>query len=402
MSFIHNQPNDGAFGELLNDTISKSSYSNVILVSAFARKTGVLSIKQALTQFRDNGGNIDAYIGIDLGGTSYEALVELLQLVDNLYICHDNRISVTFHPKIYLLENKKNAWVAIGSNNLTHGGLYGNIECSSIFELNLDLNEDLETFNSLKKNIEEYHKQTDFCLKADLTLLDKLLDDKEIFKELEIVKNNSKKGVPHVKKYKIFGIFKRSKKQISPKNPGKNPRPHDPIDLKNASGFWFETGKMTGGSRNILDLSKTGMVVKGDVSVTQYAVEDKSNVMMGGVSFFGIDPNETSLTKDIVINYNGKDYSGNTIKIETEGAKPNLSWRMQLKGVTTDGEKITSVANFVNKILLFQEISPGYYSMSVLEMSTINVLLDASELVATNGMSSKSRKYGVLAETNLE
>ncbi|MPM70033.1 hypothetical protein SDC9_116984 [bioreactor metagenome] len=108
------------------------------------------------------------------------------------------------------------------------------------------------------------------------------------------------------------------------------------------------------------------------------------------------------MTKDITINYNGKDYSGNTIKIETEGAKPNLSWRMQLKGVTTGGEKITSVANFVNKILLFQEISPGYYSMSILEADALDGLIAASELVATNGIFSKSRKYGVLAESNLE
>ena len=59
--------------------------------------------------------------------------------------------------------------------------------------------------------------------------------------------------------------------------------------------MWVCTGKMTGGSRNILDLSKNGK---------------REDVMIpGSVSFFVDDPELTDYKNEhIVIVYNGKEY----------------------------------------------------------------------------------------------
>src|SRR5699024_4920163 len=77
--------------------------------------------------------------------------------------------------------------------------------------------------------------------------------------------------------------------------------------------YWFEMRKSTGGSRNMLELSKLGQTVKGLVAGTPYEYTDP-NRMYGGVKFFEIDPEDTSREKNITINYLGKDYFPSTIK----------------------------------------------------------------------------------------
>lgn len=400
MHIVHNQPTDGPFGKVLQDAIT-NEYSELIIVSAFAKNTGILAIKDKLLEFRNNGGKICAYIGIDLNGTSYEALMSLLNLVDHLYICRDSRLGVTFHPKVYVLKNEDAAWVAIGSNNLTHSGLYKNIECASIMDLNLSKDEDKTVLQNVLNTLQEYCKHEDFCIDANVDFIDKLLENKYISKEMDIVKNTKGARVSSQNTCKMFGQFMRPTRHNGVASANKNRTTTEVTELIPASGFWFETGKMTGGSRNILDLSKRGVVVKGDVSSTPYALSDGN--MMGGASFFGINPEQTSITKDITISLGGIDYVGNTIKIETEGKKPNLSWRLQLKGkspLTEDA--INHHVDFVEKILLFQEIEDGYYSLVVLDLAEKEEIINASRVVAANGSNASHRRYGVLYDSDSE
>lgn len=54
MHKIHNQPIDGPFGKELQKAIS-NEYSRLVIVSAFAKSTGVLAIKDEMIKFRENG-----------------------------------------------------------------------------------------------------------------------------------------------------------------------------------------------------------------------------------------------------------------------------------------------------------------------------------------------------------
>lgn len=58
-----------------------------------------------------------------------------------------------------------------------------------------------------------------------------------------------------------------------------------PIVANNDSErMWFETRSLTGGSRNILDLSKLGTVTSGTAAGTRYET-DTISIILGGVAF---------------------------------------------------------------------------------------------------------------------
>ena len=138
-----NQPFNGQLGTILTDKLSNGTYKYFAIVSAFAKNSGVLRMKDSIQNFRECNGKIDAFIGLDAHGTSYEAVANLFSLVDNLYIIHDKNPAVTFHPKIYYLSDLKDSdWMAVGSNNLTGGGLWTNYESATVIdtEANADIN----------------------------------------------------------------------------------------------------------------------------------------------------------------------------------------------------------------------------------------------------------------------
>lgn len=99
---IINQPFQGQLGNILIQELN-SSYHEFTVFSAFAKNSGVLRLKEPMEHFRQAGGTINAFIGIDLEGTSYEALLNLYHLCDNLYVIHSENFNTTYHSKIYLL-----------------------------------------------------------------------------------------------------------------------------------------------------------------------------------------------------------------------------------------------------------------------------------------------------------
>ena len=89
---ILNQPFQGQLGEIIKAELS-GNYQSLTIFSAFAKNSGVLRLKESLEKFRSLGGRIRAFIGIDLDGTSYEALLNLLALCDELYVIHSESFS---------------------------------------------------------------------------------------------------------------------------------------------------------------------------------------------------------------------------------------------------------------------------------------------------------------------
>ena len=410
MSII-NQPFQGQLGEILKTELN-SNYSSFTIFSAFAKNSGILRLKDSLKTFKSNNGTIRAFIGIDLDGTSYEALLNLYNLCDELYVIHSENFSTTYHSKIYLLENTDMAWCAIGSNNLTGGGLWTNFESCSIQTYNLP-NEttDLDSIYSL---IEKY-KDPNYECSTEITSIDDidaLLDANYISREVTQKINNITKRVSLKKKQKkttLFGSEKVSiptvisinkprnkpfsKSEASDINYIVNPVPSKPAFTNEQ--FWFEMRKSTGGSRNILDLSKLGQIEEGSVVGTPYEYTDPQK-MYGGIKFFDIDPEDITREKDITINYLGKDYYPSTIKF----APNNGSWRIQLKGSPNDDtdelSKFGNRGDFVHKILIFEKITTNYYVLSLLDESELDQIKMLSRVWARNGSSAASKAYGML------
>lgn len=126
---LMNQPFTGQLGNHLIELLNSQEYQTLNIVVAFAKNSGVLRIKESLENFRKHGGKVNVYVGVDLGGTSYEALTNLLLLTDTLSVVHAEE-GQTFHSKIYQFLGAEDGLIIIGSHNLTGGGLWTNFETS--------------------------------------------------------------------------------------------------------------------------------------------------------------------------------------------------------------------------------------------------------------------------------
>ncbi len=412
------QPISEQLGTILKSKLSEDKYKYFVIVSAFAKNSGVLRIKESLQKFRDNGGRVEAFIGLDAYGTSYEAVVNLFSLVDSLYIVHDSNSSITFHSKIYFLSDlKESEWISVGSSNLTGGGLWTNYETNSIISTNSHTDKATENYISKYRQIIERYKDNacSFSIRIDSindldTLLEADLLHHEIQLQIDVAKSRkhssktAEKSSPDpfgsVGRVLIPSVKSDIKgKKIKVSNRNEEVTSIQPIVASdNSEIMWFETREMTGGSRNILDLSMLGVLAQGTGCGTRYQTTN-NNIVLGSVVFFDIDPSDTTEEKDVTINYNAKDYVGCTIKMHQAGANPNGSWRIQLKGETASGEKLTTAEVgkwLVHKVIVIEKIRTDYYVMSVLPESEIESLETGSIFVARNGKAKTSKRYGLL------
>ena len=440
-----NQPFDGQMGEILRKKLTSRKYNHFIIISAFAKNSGVLRLKDSMEFFKNHGGKIDAYIGIDAHGTSHEALLNLLPIVDNLNLVHDSDQSTTFHSKIYYLSSSSGEqWVAVGSNNLTGGGLWTNIESSIILESSDIIPAQYypnnsyiyRLFQTVKEFADKFNSASYISVVRrikDSSDLDELISTDLLRSEVQIqldnIRSHKRSSKRDAKKSDDpFGSYGRAHipsvtraKSSSTRKTGDTTLPESSSDKDDKHKFsisakdktissvqdigptditervWFEAGPLTGGSRNILDLSKLGRVSNGDEKNTRYET-DSPGIALGSVVFFDINPNQTDVEKDITINYNGKDYAGCTIKMHREGKRPNGSWRLQFKGESADGSKLTSAGGaewLVHKLIIMEKIRTDYYTLSVLREEELSRISDQSIFVARNGLSGESKHYGL-------
>ena len=117
---------------LFNDT----TYTSFTCVVAFASRDAVSALSPYINQAKQRGCLVRIVVGIDQGGTSRQALEEILALDVSSYIFHLDTPgnSVIFHPKIYLFEGNGQYEALIGSNNLTTNGLARNAECATLIK----------------------------------------------------------------------------------------------------------------------------------------------------------------------------------------------------------------------------------------------------------------------------
>lgn len=419
---IINQPLDGQVGNLLIKLLSERKYNKFNASVAFAKNSGVLRLKQFLEEFRENGAEVNISVGIDLDGTSYEALTTLFTLADNLFVVHTES-NQTFHPKVYEFTGLTKSVLIIGSNNMTAGGLWTNFETCAVIVDDVDDKErpqssvstymiDLQSIPQLTMRI------------ADQSDIDNLLREGYIDKEASIrirrkSATNTHRGSQSKRDSFVYGVkaplphvhastpHAASSSQTKLSHEDSNV-PSQSSEHQLASGInesvssddqimWFETRSMTGGSRNILDLSKTSLVAKGSPQGTVF-YRGEEETMGGGVQFFGVDPNDEEAVKNIVINFDGVDYLDNQI-LYPKGSKANGTWRLQIRGVSSSNEKITRVLGknrLVDKVIAFTKVNSDYYYMSIFDGSDLEQFEEASRIVAYNGGNRRSRLMGLL------
>ncbi|SFV55905.1 hypothetical protein MNB_SV-3-149 [hydrothermal vent metagenome] len=115
---------------------------------AYLRKGGADAIKSDINSL-SNTNDLYCFIGIRNGITSIQGLFELLKLGVKLYVVDTASPSLIFHPKIYLSKNSSSAEIILGSANLTHSGLYRNIEASTHMILDMTDTSDYTLIQSI-------------------------------------------------------------------------------------------------------------------------------------------------------------------------------------------------------------------------------------------------------------
>lgn len=120
--------------ELLN---AEPCPAEVILVSAFASRQTLLRLRPSVARLKAGGTRVRLILGIDLGGTSKEALQEAHSWAVDARVVRHRRAGHTFHPKLYVIERPGRADLVIGSSNITDGGFFTNYEGGVLFSYEL-------------------------------------------------------------------------------------------------------------------------------------------------------------------------------------------------------------------------------------------------------------------------
>lgn len=393
-------------GNFIIDSLESENYSSFNAFVAFVSTGGLKNIIEEMLAFKEAGGEVKLYLGVNLNATSKEALEKLLENEIESYVVYSPN-NIIYHPKIYAFEGDETTRAIIGSSNLTESGLFQNIEASVCVDFESDdengsefLADIYDHFNAI---INQEHPS---CQLLTQEVLEILIESNVVLPEAASrAKSNKinkefgqKETKVNTRLLELFGKVKAKrppkgfrktvvKKELIAEEETNEVNVVDETTELAAGSMWIETGLMTGGSRNILDLSKKGKL-------------DGVN-KFGSVSYFGLDPENTNDTKDINVIFGGKTYISNRVFY----AEGNSNWRIRLNGATTDEEKITIFSKpslgenggFQNKILLFTRVDDTNFRLEILEQDEMQRLIENSSDWAKGG-SGNGRAYGIIAE----
>jgi len=393
-------------GNFIIDSLESENYNSFNAFVAFVSTGGLKNIIDEMLAFKEAGGEVKLYLGVNLNATSKEALEKLLENEIESYVVYSPN-NIIYHPKIYAFEGGETTRAIIGSSNLTESGLFQNIEASVC----VDFESDDENGNEFLADIYDHfnaiiNQEHPSCQLLTQEVLEILIESNVVLPEAASrAKSNKinkefgqKETKVNTRLLELFGKVKAKrppkgyrktvvKKELIAEEETNEVNVVDETTELAAGSMWIETGLMTGGSRNILDLSKKGKL-------------DGVN-KFGSVSYFGLDPENTNDTKDINVIFGGKTYISNHVFY----AEGNSNWRIRLNGTTTDGEKITIFSKpslgenggFQNKILLFTRVDDTDFILEILEQDEMQRLIENSSDWAKGG-SGNGRAYGIIAE----
>lgn len=188
------QPTGGNLYIPLVEQLTTVQNGELNIQVAYAKSSGVNLLTAAFQTFRSAGGYLRVLAGIDQKNTTAEALYKLTQLCDELYVVHDSAFAQTYHPKIFIVQNADQAWVAVGSNNLTRGGLCTNYETCHTQFLNLTDTLDRRSYESLTEAFTLYQESNLVKRISSVEDIQELLRNGLIVTEQQSRQNSTKRS----------------------------------------------------------------------------------------------------------------------------------------------------------------------------------------------------------------
>lgn len=129
VTLLHQHLGKGGMDDRIAERLASGKYDSLRVLMAFVKGTGVGLISPALEKFIQAGGAVEVIVGLDMDGTSPDALESLLGLGATVFV-FGVKGDRTFHPKVMIFDTEPpdEFAVIIGSNNWTPGGLDSNFE----------------------------------------------------------------------------------------------------------------------------------------------------------------------------------------------------------------------------------------------------------------------------------
>lgn len=169
-------------GDLLIHELSSGRWESFRAAVAFAKSSGVRYIADALQAFASRGA-VRVSVGIDLFGTSREALADLLEILGDasgrVFVFHNTHpMRPVFHPKLYLFGASEEALLIAGSGNLTGGGLFTNYEAGVCATLRRDREDDRALLAEVGEALDAWsNPDSGLAVPLSAAVLDRLVED---------------------------------------------------------------------------------------------------------------------------------------------------------------------------------------------------------------------------------
>lgn len=121
--------NENTVGNILATSFQENKFDTFFGFVAFASISGVRKLLPFINEVKPTYKELTFFIGVDENATSKEALEQLIANEIETYIFH-TQSAMIYHPKVFLFEGKNWTRLIIGSTNLTHSGLFVNVEAA--------------------------------------------------------------------------------------------------------------------------------------------------------------------------------------------------------------------------------------------------------------------------------
>jgi HKD family nuclease len=214
ITLIHHPEGEQRLGDFLIRNLTKGEWTHFGAAVAFVKRSGVKHLAAPLKAFVTRS-SVKVSVGVDHGVTSVEGLEDLLEAVQpsgSVWVFHNEASTrPTFHPKVFLFWNDKEAECFLGSGNLTEGGLFTNYEAFVHLRLLKSDPEDKEFFKNLSLILDGWSDPTHPSVKQlTLELIKELHQNGYIPTEKEIQQANTairnlKQGPASSQFKKLFG-----------------------------------------------------------------------------------------------------------------------------------------------------------------------------------------------------
>jgi len=181
------QPNGQIrLGDFLRSHLTDPVWTEFRAGVAFVKYSGVRHIASDLAEFAKRG-QVQICVGVDFGGSTAEGLKALMDCVGTggeVWV-HHNEGGATFHPKLYFFKAGDGRVIAaVGSGNLTEGGIYTNYEAAMLLQLSPTSTDQRTLIGQFEATLDSWcNPSSGTARRVDLALIEKLLEQGYIVTE---------------------------------------------------------------------------------------------------------------------------------------------------------------------------------------------------------------------------